>query len=168
MKKNILKLTLVAIVATFIFNSCQKDPTKTEMLTTKNGWELTAAESSPAYEMSSGIKITNLFNGYFEEWELDDILIFKETGAVQVDPGKKLPPEGEEGYTKLTDIGTWAFLDDETKLKMKIPFFYDDEYETVDILVLDKNTFKFNFRFRDYYDLAKDNDYVFTLTYTKK
>ena len=52
---------------------------------------------------------------------------------------------------------------------MQIPFFYDDDIETVDIVTLDKNTLKINYSFiEDDANPAKEQrNYTFTLTYTR-
>ena len=164
MKKNLFFIAICAILVVGL-SSCQ-DETNTSYLTTSKGWTLTAATSQPDYELIDGNSISSLFDGYFKDCELDDIIYFKEDGSQTLDPKSDLC---EDGYTETTAIGVWSFNEDETKLNMQIPFFYDSEDETVDIVTLDKNTLKINYSFiEDDGNPAKEQrPYTFTLTYMR-
>ena len=168
MKRVILSLTAVAVVAV-VFTACKPELTLDEMLTNKKGWKLVEATSAPAYELSNGSKINSLFDGYLEAWELDDILFFKEDGALTIDPGKVLPPEGKSGWTTAKTIGTWAWQDDTTKIRMQIPFWYpatEGGVREPDVLnknFLDKETLKLSLTFTE--DETGER-YTFALTYT--
>jgi len=166
MKKVILSLTALAFV-TVVFTSC-KEQSNFDMLTTKKGWKLVEATCSPAYELLDGSKITNLQDGYLAAWELDDIIIFDESGALTVDPGKNLPPEGKDGWIEKKAIGTWAFLENETKIRMQIPFWYPAtpggvrEPDEVKLNLLDKDNLRVSLTFRE---CASCPEYTFSLAY---
>jgi len=164
MKKNIFVMAFCVVLAVG-FSSC-KDETNTTFLTTSKGWTLTAATSQPDYELLNGNAISSLFDGYLYDCELDDIVYFKEDGSQTLNPKNELC---ENGYTEETAIGIWSFNEDETKLNMQIPFFYDTTVETVDVVTLDKNTLKVNYTFvEDDANPAKtQRTYTFTLTYTR-
>ena len=141
----------MAIAIAVLFTACPvEEKTREEMLQTKKGWILTAATSVPPYIMaSSPDHITNLYKNYYYDYELDDIYLYKEDKALQVDPGKLLPPEGEDGYTKLTTIGAWAL--NYPKLNTKVPGFYDEEpsgaavMDVVTITELSETTLQYTF-----------------------
>ena len=167
MKKVIFSVMVVA-VATMVFSSCDKDKTNTEMLTNKKGWKLVEATSSPSYELANGSKISNLRDGYLRDFELDDIIFFKEDGALTVDPGSKLPAAEQAGWKTAKTIGTWAFLEKETKIKMQIPFWYPaNEADTrdadvVDLNLLDKDNLRVSLTFTEAETGFK---YTFALVY---
>ena len=171
MKKNLFFIALFVILVVGL-SSCQdesntsQDESNTSYLTTSKGWTLTAATSQPDYELLNGNSISSLFDGYLFDCELDDIIYFKEDSSQTLDPKNDLC---EDGYTETTAIGVWSFNEDETKLNMQIPFFYDEAVETVDIVTLDKNTLKINYTFiEDDANPAKEQrEYTFTLTYTR-
>ncbi|MDL2296988.1 hypothetical protein LJC68_08685 [Bacteroidales bacterium OttesenSCG-928-B11] len=170
MKKNILIYALCAAFA-LNFTSCGEEKTqleeRTDFLTgATKGWQLTAATSSPAYEMAANEFITDILNdGYLYDYEKDDIVIYRESGGIDVDPGSVTDPDG---YTKLTNIGQWSFLDDEgKKLSTQIPFFMDAEPEEVNVIELTDKKLRFNYTFNDDESPSKGT-YTFTLTYEKK
>ncbi|MDR2980043.1 MAG: hypothetical protein LBV02_06365 [Bacteroidales bacterium] len=170
MKRNILIYALCALFA-LNFTSCKEEKTpleeRTEFLTgATKGWALTTATSSPAYLMSSGEYVSDLIGaGYLKDFEKDDLVIYRTTGAVDVNPGSVTDPEG---YTTEKNIGQWKFLNDQaTELSTQIPFFMDDVVEDVKILELTKNTLKFNYT-HNAIDNPTKEVYTFTLTYTRK
>lgn len=172
MKRNILIYALCALFA-FNFTSCKNEEEKTELekrteyLTdASKGWELTAATSSPAYVMLNGDLVTDLIKGgYLLDYELDDLVIYRATGALDVDPGKLTDPDG---YTAAKNLGQWKFTDTEgKKLSTHIPFFYDETDANVNVLALTKDELRFNFSFNDNESPAK-GEYTFTLTYKRK
>jgi hypothetical protein len=169
----------MALIVVFAFTACDKpEKTKEEMLTQKNGWILSTATSVPGYQMADGDRYSDLIKGeYFYEWELDDIYFYDTNGALRVDPGKKLPPEGEDGFTKVTTLGTWVLSNNNTRLLTKVPSFYDKDdngawtMDEVTILELTEDILKYEFTFRveeKKKGIKSDEIYTFTLTYIKK
>ena len=61
----------------------------TDMLCIPSGWILSAATSSPAYVMSSGLLVSNLMSGYLYNIELDDVIKFYPDGTMSILPGFK-------------------------------------------------------------------------------
>lgn len=176
MKRNLF-ICAISIVMAFTSISCNNnDQTevekRTEYLTTRRGWKLTAATSSPPYEKRNGDMITNLFDGYFRDFETDDIVYYNQTGSVDVDPGRLTPPSGEPGFSTRTTMGTWSFLNDAgTRLRTHIPFMisYGNTAADVNVTALDERNLRFNFTFTE-----EDNDpakaarvYTFSLTYER-
>ena len=177
MKKLFLVAFTALIAFSFTFMACEKDPEKKtteEMLTQEKGWTLTAGTSNPEYELLSGGKISNLFDGYVQSCELDDIIFFKENKSEILNFGKvrcDWDPDGKE-----VSLGNWNLIDD-SHLKFYFPA-YEELLEAV-ILVIDDNTLKlqFNFDEDDGDDPAKFargpkdpktvRNYTFTLTYSK-
>lgn len=148
----------------------------TQKLCIPRGWKLAAATSTPAYQMPSGSFISDLFDGWLYDFELDDIIIFKENGIEIGNPGSLIPEEdfffdlnlnhNEFPFTESI-LGNWSF-DNETNpqvIFMQIPFFYDSSLENCRIISLTENEFKISYTFNDNESPAKDT-YTFTLTYT--
>ena len=147
--------------------------TKEELLTQEKGWKITSATSDPPYELGDGTSTSNLFNGYFYDCELDDIIFFLKDKTQFLDPGKKLCDNYPSG-----NLGNWDLLDNEQKLQFH---FLDIEglFEAT-ILILDKTTLKLSLAMEEddgmktspkYRGVRGDSktvkNYVFTLTYTK-
>jgi len=121
MKKNILIMAICAIVA-FSLTSCEEEEkTRTDLLTQKKGWELLTATSSPAYKNSDGEENENLFKVYFEECELDDILVFNLDKSSFMKQGKNVC----EGDGKDISLGNWRFSPNEEVLEFHLPYFED-------------------------------------------
>jgi hypothetical protein len=172
MKKFFLAV-FTAIIA-FSFIACDKDQTTEEMLTQTKGWTLTEATSSPAYELLSGGKITNLFDGYIQACELDDIIYFNENKSQTLNFGKVRCDWDPD--VKEVSLGNWNLIDD-THLKFYFPA-YEQQLEAV-ILKIDDETLKLQFNFDEddgenpakFYRGPKDSktvrNYTFTLTYKK-
>jgi len=168
MKKGTLILTAVIAMAV-IFSSCkEKEKTKTELLTIKKGWVLSAATSSPAYALSDGSFATDLMkDGYLYECELDEVIKFTDNGAQTIVPNTLCE---EFGYQTET-AALWTFEDDETILKMQLPMFYnaagtsfDEEFEKCQILALTEKELRLKYTFTDTENPTK-GEYSFTLTY---
>lgn len=166
MKKLTLVFTVVLAMGV-LFTSCKKDKTNTELLTISKGWVLSAATSSPAYALSDTSFATNLMtDGYLLECELDDVIKFSENGAQTIVPNDVCV----DGY-QLETAALWSFLEEETILKMQLPFFYNDdwtsydaEFEECKILSLTEDELRIKFTFNDDETPAKGT-YSFTLTY---
>jgi len=167
MKKLTLVFTVVLAMGV-LFTSCKKDKTNTELLTITKGWVLSAATSSPAYLLSDDSYATNLMtDGYLEECELDEVIKFSEKGAQTIVPKDVCTDFGYQAETSAL----WSFNEDETLLKMQIPFFYnddetsyDEEIEECTILSLTEDELRIKFTFNDDKTPTKGT-YTFTLTY---
>jgi len=188
MKK--LFLVAITILIAFAFNSCiHEGPTKEDLLTQKNGWILTAATSEPPYIMlaeegEEPEHLRDLMKGYFFDFELDDVYYYEISGALKVNPGKKLPtPEDLAdglGYDKITTLGTWVLT--YPKLTTKVPSFYDKDpngtwtMDQVTITELDDNVLTYKYTWTTPDEPAKkakrsakgNETYTFTLTFSKK
>jgi hypothetical protein len=154
-------------------------PTPEELITQDKGWFLTAATSTPAFEMMDGDLIENLFDGFFWDCELDDIMFFKKDGIQILNFGKNLC---EDQIGKEMALGYWK-IKDRTILEFQLPYFLDENgifYRLQgEILILDQNTLQIRLplAFDDGTKMAKRGfvslsaktikSYDFTLTYTK-
>jgi hypothetical protein len=185
MKKLFLVAFTALIAFSFTFMACEKpEKTRTDMLTTTKGWVLTSATSNPPYETLEGEKITNLLQGFFLPFEVDDIYLYKEDGSMQVDPGKVLPTaeELEEygGYTKLTGVGQWVLNESNeanVTLLTKTPGSYDKnpdgtyQLDLSKITTLTEGVMTYEFPFNDGVEPTKrggGTKTVYTFTYTFK
>lgn len=144
-------LSAVALFAVVLFAGCggQQQKTSADYLTKQTkGWVLTAATSDPAYVMTSGERITDIYNdGYLKDFERDYILIFQENGSLIVKPGKHVAPSAQEGYTAETNIGTWQITTDLVYgeiLTCQIPFFYDTDEEVCRIVSINDKEMNLN------------------------
>jgi len=164
--KKVFSVLAVAAMVLVSFSGCTSDKTYTDLLTQSKGWVLSAATSSPAYEMSDGSYVTDLINdGYLYDYEVDDVILFNANGGEIVQPGTLVPGEGETGYSAETAVGSWSF-DNETLptiLNMQVPFFYDDEVEVCKLLSLTESELRISCTINDD-DVAKGT-YSFILTY---
>lgn len=140
--------------------------TREDLLTQEKGWILTAATSSPCYDLSLGDCISNLFDGYFMDCELDDVIYFRKNKLQILSPGKdkKTYNSGIFGCKEATEktLGSWNLIGNDN-LEFFFPSLSDFELD-VKILSIDGNTLKLSLPF---YDDYMDKNYVFTLTYTK-
>ena len=175
---------MLAIFAALAFMSSgcnpepEPDPTRAELLTQPNGWQLTAGTSDPAYQLELGVPITNLFDGFVAECELDDILYFNQNGSEILSFGKdeKTYPCEEEQTIKEKSLGNWALTEEDTKLKFYFPAY--EEQVTATIISLNETTLKLSLAiseddgveasplYRGIRGSKTIRDYVFTLTYT--
>ncbi|MDR3046809.1 MAG: hypothetical protein LBU51_04230 [Bacteroidales bacterium] len=175
MKKNVLIIAICAIFAIGL-TSCGKPKTATQLLTDK-GWVLTEATVTPAYQVDTYEFINDCIkDGWFKSWELDDIILFDETGGVKVDPGKLLPTNDWAVYKTLTSIGTWSFDKEENPeyLSFQLPWWYNDEYTAPDaavekctIVILNETTLRLRITF-DYPEYVAKVNHQFTLEFKHK
>lgn len=170
MKKTFLVLAAAAMIV-LGFTSCGGNKTYAELLTAQTkGWVLSAATSDPAYVFVSATTppSSDIYNDYLEDYEQDDILIFKEDGVLLIDPGTKIV----EGYGyQSTATASWSLSSDETKLNLQLPFFYnyegtsyDTDMESCTINSLTKKELVISYAFNDNVSPTK-GEYVFTMTY---
>ena len=146
--------------------------TPLELLTIPQGWRMASAQSSPAYQMLSGEFVSNLLDGYFYDFEMDDIIVFSPDGSHKVNPGILIGGEGL-GYQVETDLGQWYFDDysHPTQLFMQLPFFYNDDWTSYDtpievcsLLELSREKLIISYTYNDDYKHGKGT-YTFTITY---
>ncbi len=168
MKKAFLVLAVAACAVFFTACPGPVEKTKAELLASpKKGWILSAAESSPAYHMTSGEYVSNLMNGYLYDYELDDIMTFTVEGVQTLDPGANIDPEGQGLQEAKTFLYSFDAADDDW-MYMQVPFILDanDQIKQVycHILNLTEEEFKFNCTIDDVAAQTKDQ-YTFTLTY---
>ena len=163
MKKNILIGVICALVA-FGMTSCEKTKTKTELLTEKS-WSLTKATSTPAYELEAGVNITDLFDGFIRDYELDDLLRFDVNGGVFLNPGK-IRDEGQAAGEEL--LGKWSFDENTDKLDFYLPYYEEAVVGTV--TVLNETTLTVGVKISEDDDIIAKatRNYDFILSYTKK
>ncbi|MDR2970692.1 MAG: hypothetical protein LBU83_02005 [Bacteroidales bacterium] len=135
MKKTFFIAMIAMIAFALVLNSCKKEekeeettpipePTKTELLTQPKGWVLFSATSMPAYKNKDGETSEDLFRVYFDECELDDILIFKADKSAELNYGEK---KCEDGDGNVKPLGLWRFLQNEEVLEFRLPYFEDNE-----------------------------------------
>ena len=152
----------------------KKVQTKEDLLTQEKGWGLTAATCDPPFELEEDNQITNLFDGFFWDCELDDILFFLKNKSQVLNYGKylcddELYPSGTELF-----LGNWDWIDD-SHLLFYVPVFFNAPPLTATILTLDDKTLKLKFSFdaddgindRGSKDSKTIREYTFTFTYTK-
>ncbi|MBP5557899.1 MAG: hypothetical protein J6X65_09375 [Bacteroidales bacterium] len=163
MKKSILSVFAIAIVAVFAFTSC-KQQTMTDYLTTEKGWTLSAAECTNGYVFDDNTTINNLFDGYVYDCEKDDIIKFNTDNYEYLNPGSDVC---EWQPSQESSLGKWAINEEEKVLDMQIPFFYDEEVESCKIINLVKDELKvsFNFDIVEGEAKGKPGNYTFVLTY---
>ena len=147
--------------------------TPLEMLTIPQGWRMAAAQSSPAYQMVSGEYVSNLLDGYFYDFEMDDIIVFFSDGTHRLLPGNIIPEGPDVAYQVETDLGQWHFDDNSnpTQLYMQLPFFYNDAWtfydpvlECCSLLELSRERLVFSYTYEESTKHGKGT-YTFTFTY---
>ena len=174
---------VMALIIAFAFTACDPpvEPTKEELLMQKKGWEMFTATSSPAYTNVDDVTSENLFEVWFFDYDLDDILFFN-TGGATVNFGKNLEP----GTTaKEKNLGEWR-LSESDILTFYLPYFVDNDDFMVKleakVIVVDETTLQLRIPIADI-DNAKskfskrgrivvrdasskaDPKYQFTITY---
>ena len=123
-------------------------------LLTQKAWKLFQAISTPAYTNADGLTDVNLFNNWFYPCELNEVLHFKTDNTTTI---------SQACYAGKETASPWYFLQNETQLNFRL-YFIEEEgepaYGNVDIITLDNDVFKFNYRWTDGVEI-----YTFTLTY---
>ena len=149
--------------------------TPEELLSQEKGWQLTAGTCDPPYELGDGSPISNLFEGFLYDCELDDIIFFYKNYTQYLNFGKTLC-EWESGIG--INLGNWKIRESENVLEFQLPYFLDDVRVEGSIVVLDENTLKLDVPITIDYgkkltkrevmlSSTKTINYVFTLTYSK-
>lgn len=99
------------------------DPDKLEAaITIDRGWILSTATCPEGYPLNDSLIITNLFQGFIQVCETDDILKFKTTGYEYLNPGTNIC-----SGTPETEIctGSWMLDAERYRLALQIPFLED-------------------------------------------
>ena len=164
MKKSILSVIAIAMVAVLAFTSCDKQKTQEAFLTTEKGWTLSTAECPGGLVMDNDATITNLFDGYVWDCEKDDVIKFNADGYEYLNPGENLC---DDQASLEQPLGKWALDVDGEVLDMQIPFFYDEEVESCTLLNLVKDELKVQYVYEqlDTPAKTKPGKYTFILTY---
>lgn len=158
-----IKILLVCLLATTLFNGCKKDeePTTTPTPSSKKAtlidknWKLTAYTSNPGYDMGSG-PMTNLI-GYIPPCELNDITVYTTSNTYTIDEGAT---KCSAGNPQTKESGTWAFNSGETTLTRTPSVGVAKEYP---IVTLNETTLSLTESLT-----TGGTTYVFTKTYTKQ
>jgi hypothetical protein len=172
MKKSFLMIAVCAMFAVSV-TSCKKDEEKTGydyLVEAKHGWKLTTATSNPAYKLEAGASITNLFQGFIKDCEVDDIMYFNTDKSQKLNPGKdkqtNVLTDGKWACNDAseTTLGTWALAEGEKSFtSFHLPYF-DENMAVNTIISLDENTLIVSIPVQD----DEGNNVVMTLTYTKQ
>lgn len=121
----------VAYGETVSFSTLSVEPnpnlTPIEMLCIPNGWKLTKAISTPAYQNLSGEYYSNLID-LMHDFEAAYILIFNDNHDQFVKPGAVVAPDASMGYTTLTNLEFhWSFNNDDNPSSIQMttwPYFH--------------------------------------------
>ena len=177
MKKTIV-IAFVALFVSLGFISCYDNTdflTEAEkntqyLVNAKNGWRLVTATSTPIYDDAGGSTANNLLKSFLEEWDLDDIVYYKEDGKISVNPDSSLPAGGI-GYTEYTELGEWSVAgNDGLTLNTHLPFLYtkgEDTKAITTITAINSTAFSINYTYMDV-DETPEKKYEFSLTYRAK
>lgn len=144
--KKVFSIIAVALMVTFVFTSCNKDKTKTELLTVEKGWVMSKASCPAGYGANN---VTDLM-AMFEQgggYENDDIMKFKSDNNEYINAGSvRYDFEGEGDQF----VGKWEFNEKETVLSCQLPMFkaaegapdteiYSAEKEECEIITLSED-----------------------------
>lgn len=175
MKKNILILAICAFVA-FGFTSCKEEKTDYEIaienLTTTKGWTLKTATCDPAYELAIGAPITDLFLGFLESCEKDDIIYFNENKSQLLNPGKDGQTTIDYVCADATEValGNWDLSEDMKTLKFYLPYYRGALLEAT-VLTLSETTLTLNVKIKEDDEVVDPSkvirNYTFNLSYTR-
>ena len=131
----------------------------TRMLCKPKGWRMITATSFPAYELPNGTNITDLMQGWFYDFELDDILVFRMDGTHWIYDNSNAVTSGS-GHA----MGQWYFDNPITPQTIHMRFINADlVYYNCQILALTENEFKIKFYYN--VDSPAKNTYTFTISY---
>ncbi|MBP5400099.1 MAG: hypothetical protein J6Y35_00515 [Bacteroidales bacterium] len=116
--KKVLSIAAMALAVVLVFTSCNKEKTRTQMLTIEKGWIVSLASCPDGYGENA---TTDLMTIFPENWK-DNVMKFKEDGNKEyINAGaNKYDFEGEGDQF----VGTWEFKNDENILVCQLPMFY--------------------------------------------
>ncbi len=171
MKKSILSIFVIIIVAILTLTSCDKQKTPEAFLTREKGWILFRAECLEGLVTNNNDTITNLFDGYVLDCEKDDVIKFNANGYEYMNLGESFCEElfGQEPFLGKKIEGRvceWV-LDIDAKVLYMQPFFHYEHVETCTILNLAKDELKISFTYTltEHHGKVKPGHYTFVLTY---
>lgn len=118
-----MKYSALFIFIIFFLHACKKDdantdvntspqPSKTELITDKP-WKYISWTANPPVPDTAGMLVSDILN-YKPPCERDDILIFATNGIITFDQG----PAKCDASDPQTDISTWDFASNETKITL--------------------------------------------------
>jgi len=179
MKKRFLSIVVLALAAMICCTGCKK---KEDSLTkedavkyltgAKHGWIATAATCPAGYTMNDGTVITDLLNdGYFQQYEADNIMLFKSDNIVWLRPGKDKYVDEYSDEGEAYEMGNWSVSDDAKTLHFYFPTGYDpafpeDSKTDASIVELTENSLKVRFAFTiSELDVKAAGTYTFVVTY---
>ncbi len=159
-----IKILLICLLATTLFNGCKKDeePTTTPTPTSKKAtlidknWKQTAWTVNPAYDYAGTGAVTNLI-GYIAPCELDNITVYTTSNTYTED---EAATKCSAGNPQTKESGSWAFNSGETTLTRTPTVGVAEEFT---IATLNETTLSLNKSM-----IIAGVTYVFTETYTKQ
>jgi hypothetical protein len=136
---------LMAVASLLLLNGCTKDsetPITDALKSAKKGWVMTSVKSSPAYQLTAGVSLDELFaegdyehlTGYFYAAEKDDAIIFGENGVETIDPGKILPDDPTEAYQAAV-VTSYQVDEAKQQISLQMPWEYNNDYTGFDASV---------------------------------
>lgn len=167
-------LSLMAVAALLLLNGCtntSETPITDALKSAKKGWVMTSVKSVPAYQLSAGVMLDELYadgdyehsTGFFYSYEKDDVLIFGENGVLTIDPGTLLPEDPSEPY-QIATAATYTVDEAKQQITFQMPWEYDDQLELCSVVSYDKNQLVLKYTRNDDSNPAKSQN-TFTITY---
>ena len=164
---------VMAVAALFLLNGCNptsETPITDVLKSAKKGWVMTSVKSVPAYVLTSGVALEELYadgdyehnTGFFTAAEKDDAIIFGENGVQTIEPGTVLPSDGS-AYQVAT-VATYTVNEATEELSFQMPWEYDDAIEKCSVQSYDKNQLVIKYTRNDDSNPAKAQN-TFTITY---
>ena len=165
---------VMAVAALFLLNGCNptsETPITDILKSAKKGWVMTSVKSVPAYQLSAGVMLEELYadgdyehsTGFFYSYEKDDAIIFGENGVETIDPGTLLPEDPSEPYQSAT-AATYLVDEANEQISFQMPWEYDEQLELCSVVSCDKNQLVIKYTRNDDDNPAKAQN-TFTITY---
>ena len=132
---------VMAVAALFLLNGCNptsETPITDVLKSAKKGWVMTSVKSVPAYVLTSGVALEELFadgdyehnTGYFFSYEKDDAIIFGDNGVQTIDPGTLLP-EAPDAY-QIATVAAYTVDEANEEIFMQMPWEYTPDFTMYD------------------------------------
>ena len=165
---------VMAVAALFLLNVCNptsETPITDILKSAKKGWVMTSVKSVPAYQLSAGVMLEELYadgdyehsTGFFYSYEKDDAIIFGENGVETIDPGTLLPEDPSEPY-QIATAATYLVDEANEQISFQMPWEYDEQLELCSVVSCDKNQLVIKYTRNDDDNPAKAQN-TFTITY---
>jgi len=133
---------VMAVAALFLLNGCNptsETPITDVLKSAKKGWVMASVKSVPAYVLTSGVALEELFadgdyehnTGYFFSYEKDDAIIFGDNGVQTIDPGTLLP-EAPDAYQVVT-VASYTVDEANEEIFFQMPWEYNVDYTNFDL-----------------------------------